>query len=85
MGRERLASPPVPGEPTDFASRWATFARQAHLPDSPYAWHTLTPLELRTWACEWFSWGFVHGEAMRRRLDELLPPTGSPPDGDMVS
>ena len=71
-----LSPPPCASEPTDFASRWATFAGQVGLPTDPHQWTTMTPLELRQWACEWFSWGFVHGEAMRRRLDELLPDGG---------
>jgi len=63
-------------DPTCFKSRWATFARDRVLPDQSTDQQSpcdRAVAQLRRDALEFFSWGLVHAEAARCRLEELLP------------
>jgi hypothetical protein len=59
---------------TTFKSRWEKFAAANRLPTDPDApMPAMTVGQQRRWALEYFSWGLVHGERERRRIQQLLP------------
>lgn len=65
-----------PDGDTSFKACWDAWRRACHLPDereNPLELVAFPLAELRREALEFFSWGLVHGDEVRRILEEKLP------------